>query len=748
MFFSLVAAASDPRATSITFEKIVERMVRYLRNNSLDASKRRTLAIVMNVLNLHLGRKIDLMSKKNVSEAALVADVSFNDMLKTTTEEYQAVQNHIGIDCGCVEVLLITISQCEDNEIRLDAMNTLTQLLQGGNIDIQSKAIEILTEVSNDAIGPRFFFSVRELLRESLDRLKEYRKVRKTNFGRSQTLSQGVVDSGCLFDLLKEMVEGHNVAFQHLLRKQPHSKSANLVEEIVDIWCILSKSLSCIRKWDNAEGSLALNCVYLLIELCQGPCRANQAIFVNNGKAIDGCVCVITANMSKMEDSTLRTRLCSAATCLLAAVLEDADESYIQSVKDLMPGGILNDRAKKVANRLQWLKTMSKTFQKDFFEVLNNEAQAILTLKHCFEVAEEDDEDGDEGEAEEEEAGEEKGHEGKGPDLGLAAQKVAKLSLRSVEIFWHGRCQKTFFTPTLDTLSDASKSRFLEECALDSQETRIKETVKACDDLSDEMVYQNELSEFIIFQWFSTHFLTIKRFVFSLVLLLNVNVMLSTLQDDTLVLANEAFGINSSQGLTVLLGLIVMICYSFLVAYLIVSFGPLEWRRCLRNQVAQDAENEKLKARGEEPSKSKAMTHYFFLIIFYICGCYVHSMTENPYTAERYQNFGETIFAILLPFALRLQLQLPKSPILRRYCAALDALSYPTIRNHLILVVFTWIGLWRSYFFTLTLLDVLTMSPTLYSVVKSVVMPMSQLMQVRSWEERSNELAICRFRAP
>ncbi|GMH53038.1 hypothetical protein TrLO_g6616 [Triparma laevis f. longispina] len=735
-------ASKDPRAVSITFEMLVERMVEYLRNNSLElgASKQKTLAIVMNVLNLHLERKVQCMSKARVNEAALVADVSYNEMLKIQTEEYQGVQNHIGIDCGCVEVLLKCISKCDDGAIRRGGMNTLRKLLEGGNKEIQSKCIEILTEIGGEAIGPSFFFACRELLREALDGLKEYRKVRKTNFERSATLSQGVVDSGSLFDLMKEMVEGHNVTFQHLLRKQPHSKSANLVEEIVEIWTVLSKSLSCIRKWDNAEGALALNCIDLLIELCQGPCRENQEVFVRNGKAIDGCVCVITANMSDMDDTTLRTRLCSAATCLLAAVLEDAEKGYIQSVKDLMPGGILDDRAKKVAGRLQWLKSMSKSFQKDFFEVLNNEAQAILTLKHSFESVEEEEEEeeggvGGGGEEEEEEEGAKEGREGKGGGIAglqlgqLGQPKVAKLALRSVEIFWHGRCQKTFFTPFLDSLSDATKNRFMEECALDSQETRIKEMIKACDDLSDEMVYQNDLSQFVVFQFISVHFLTIKRFVFAMVLLLNINVMLSTLQDETLVLADEAFGFNSSQNLTVLLGLLVMFCYSFIVAYLIVSFGPLEWRRCLRNQVVQDAEVEALKARGEDPPKSNAMRVYCVMIIFYICCCYIHSMTANPYSAEKYQNFGETVFAVLLPLAIRLQLQLPKSPILRRYCAALDALSYPTIRNHLILVVFTWIGLWRSYFFTLTLLDVLTMSPTLAGVVKSVVMPISQLMQ-------------------
>jgi len=119
-------------------------------------------------------------------------------------------------------------------------------------------------------------------------------------------------------------------------------------------------------------------------------------------------------------------------------------------------------------------------------------------------------------------------------------------------------------------------------------------------------------------------------------------------------------------------------------------------------------------------------------IIFYTLCCYIHSMTKNAVSADSYYSLGERVFTIVLPFALRAQLQLPKSPILRRYCAALDTLSYPPIRNHIILVVFTYVGLWKSYFFTLTLLDVLTMSQTLYSVVKSVLIPFSQLTQTFS----------------
>jgi len=74
-----------------------------------------------------------------------------------------------------------------------------------------------------------------------------------------------------------------------------------------------------------------------------------------------------------------------------------------------------------------------------------------------------------------------------------------------------------------------------------------------------------------------------------------------------LVLAARTWGFNDSAGLTVFLGLLVNLSYTIMVAFLIVSFGPLEWRRCLRNQNLQGAEEEELRKRGEDVERSKAM---------------------------------------------------------------------------------------------------------------------------------------------
>ena len=730
-------ALKDPRSVPIKFDSLLDRMVRYLKANSLRADKTETLLTVMQVLKLHMQRVGRLMEPKSLEDGALIEDCSVSEMLERRTQEFMEIQKHVGVDCGCAFVLLNAISKCENGVVREDAVDTLRQLLEGGNEEIQKTCLETLSDTGNGAIGPMFFFAIRDNLREAASKLKEYRRVRKANFSRAASLLSGVKGCTGIVNLLKEMCEGHYRPLQDIFRKQPHARNTNIVEEVAELWTVVAKSLPCVRRWDEAEGQFANELMRLMVEMCQGPCPDNQHIFASNGKCIDGCLCVITANLRGIKDAKLVMQLGSTCMLLLSSILENGTRETIQYVFDLVPVTILDERANKVAKKLEWLDHMGSAFKHEFLDLLNTEAQSILSVKTAFEEILEERElefendaatiegmadhmDGSTAGNDDDKAADEEGL--KQPDLEM-------LNLRNVEVFWHGKCQKVFFNPKLTSLSSASKKRFLDDCDLGSQESRVKAMINACEDLNDEMVYQDTLKEFVIFQWFSKNFLSIKAFVFALVLLLNVNVMLSTLTDSNLVLAESSWGLDTSEGLTVFLGLAVNLFYTIIVAFLIVSFGPLEWRRCLRNQVLQDEEEEAVRQRGEEVQKSHAMLKYFVALLFYVLCCYIHSLTKGAYTTERYQGFGEVLFLILLPFALRQQLQLPKSPILRRYCAALDSLNFPPIKNHIILVIFTYIGLWRSYFFTLTLLDVLTMSMTLYSVVKSVVIPISQLTQ-------------------
>jgi len=348
---------------------------------------------------------------------------------------------------------------------------------------------------------------------------------------------------------------------------------------------------------------------------------------------------------------------------------------------------------------------------------MNAEARSLLTLRHIFLHLR--------GKEEQE-----------GSDAG--GVNMRSLGMLSVEVFWNGRCTKVYFTASPETvaLNEASKERFISIADISNQEARVKSLIGAVDDLDDEVKYQYKLSQFPMYRWLSYYIVSIKKLTFGLVLLLNINVMLSTFDQfnpEESVAGSETFDLGTSSGITIFLGVIVMFLYMIITAFMVVSFVPLEWRRSLRSLNEEMLNDEEVSTTTMGMLKKKvpggALKSWLMGLLFYSAFSYIHATTKNGYESGEYVDLGVNVFVILLPFALRAQLKLPKSPILRRYCALMDALMHPSVRNHMIMVIFTWVGLWRSYFFTLTLLDVLTMSGTLESVVKSVVQPINQLVQ-------------------
>ena len=446
-----------------------------------------------------------------LEEAALIEDTNVQDLLLRKKAEFEQIQMHIGIDCECVEVLLEAISHTKSLGVREDAIDTLRNLLLGGNKNVQTACVDTLTDSGSRSIGAAFFFKVRELLRDNVTKLKEYRIVRKANPVRAESLGGDLLSCLKIMKLMKEMCEGHYRPLQNLLRKQPHAKSTNLVEETMDLFCIVAKSLASVRQWDDVEANVGNEAMTLMIELSQGPCRENQQTFAENAKMIDGCLCVVTANLPSVKDARLKLQLESSCMVLLSSLMENGTPEVIMAIKDLVPVAILDDRAGKVARKLDWLGSMGANFRDEFTEVLNAEAQSIMTLKQAFE--ENDEESGImQGVGEADDGSEDDGGEegGEGRKKGKEKEKSG-LALRNVEVFWHGRCQKVFFNAALDSLSSSSKVRFMDECDLSSQEARVKEMIQACDDLEDEMEYFLKMKDFRVFQIFTRNFLTIKR---------------------------------------------------------------------------------------------------------------------------------------------------------------------------------------------------------------------------------------------
>jgi len=368
-------------------------------------------------------------------------------------------------------------------------------------------------------------------------------------------------------------------------------------------------------------------------------------------------------------------------------------------------------------------------------------------------------------------------------------------SIRCVEVYWNERSIKTFFTlPTVwKSLSASSKAAFLDDLDIENSETRMKGLLDAREELYEEMKYQSKLSSYPAYMYFSEYFFPIKRITYAMVLLLNANVLLSTISslENTSILEDmwQPQGFTAHESVNVTLGLVVVCCYAVILGYLIVSYAPLAYMRSMR---------ERHDYREEHPSEPLfdlgVLGFWVSGVVFYIAASYVHGISSYGATdAGKYASFGWMAFWYVLcasppiersepshkrelmkhqrgdslvllstlappfpshqlslaapcccsftdthaclsrrstfPFMFRAFLVAPKSKVLGMYCAVCDTLNFGALKYHLVLVLFVLMGMSKSYWFTFTLLDILTMSQTLQAVIQSITIPIKQLTQ-------------------
>ena len=185
----------------------------------------------MEVIVLHLNRLHD--SIQNIDDDSLLlamdGDLNASDLQGEREKEFMAAQANLD-ELGLTRVAVKAISHVENEKVLQKALLVVQSLMRDGNSSVQLNINEILTTEETDGA---FSFKVRSLIHEAGEKLKEYRKVRKLNEERSETLVGGVIQVVGLFNTLQQMCEGHQKVTQNLLREQTQNvRSADIISEV------------------------------------------------------------------------------------------------------------------------------------------------------------------------------------------------------------------------------------------------------------------------------------------------------------------------------------------------------------------------------------------------------------------------------------------------------------------------------------------------------------------------------------
>ena len=142
------------------------------------------------------------------------------------------------------------------------------------------------------------------------------------------------------------------------------------------------------------------------------------------------------------------------------------------------------------------------------------------------------------------------------------------------------------------------------------------------------------------------------------------------------------------------------------------------------------AANKKVLITEDKFSDPGAFTFWGVTLVFNLGFCGMHAVNYGA----AWRLYGATIVGINLPWTLlcvRNYIIVPTSKFQRLFCIAFDCtVTKPYFRNHLLLQFVSTQGFIQSEYFTLMLLDIVSNSSILLSIIKSVTSPGASLGMV------------------
>jgi hypothetical protein len=507
--------------------------------------------------------------------------------------------------------------------------------------------------------------------------------------------------------------------------------------------------LQVCRDFDDCQAECTIASMEFLVEVCQGPCTMNQNLICSNQKSVSVCKNLLTCNFKDniLKDPVKKYSLYAQSAMLIASLLENREDGYchkylsdqipqkmieqrmtlIEKIKkDLRKEEGVRDKMRRrgtIAAGMGWLpmgkmagemlmgkgERGKKKFEKigpstinKLFEVLDSEARALLDVKQelAFAIM----------------------MAGEDVDMTLFKQ-LEQRGMVSVEINWLGKTVKAFFNKPVEfkSLSDLSKRDFMNSVDLTSSEGRMKALIEGVDELRDGMRFRHWLSKFMLYKAMREAYHPIKRLVFFLVVLLNFNVLWSEFEDDEDVVGKVKFQ-EESVKITERLSKLVAIGYIVIIIYVVVSFSSLKYKQSVRRR--QVLINHKV-----EPMNWSILKMTLNAVVAYGGFCYIVSVMNKDYTYEDYTNFGLKALFVAFPVILRKLYTVPQSRLMQNYCHLYEVVMDPPLRNHILLLVIIIAGSGNPIFYSMALLDILTMSSALQSVLQAVIKPANQLSQ-------------------
>ena len=793
-------AFADPRSCKVTFKEVSGRMIKYCDANCVsDGGEKEVVCLTLELLVNHLRKQFYLRVNPHehltdyerlrmpIAEVEHTREMAHMEKQKLLTNEARSP-----------ELILKIISTCSGKIFDISLILG-EQLLCARNYDGQGVFFRAIDRGGRDG---SFFVSIKDCLRGANENMKQYKELSMASTKKEECKAE-VAKVLPLLKFLGLLCEGHFEKTQEIMRSQPKNVvTINVLEEVVNFMYLLGRSLPVLREFTDFECSLLLSCLAFLVECTQGPCKANQSYLAAMRKPVEVCKNIFCSSFSRAKDEQLSSAIYSKAMQLIAALLESrgGDETIHLILNEQIPPSMLETRLTEVrkkdvaiAKSLDLKKMHKKGGGSNVAGLIEkqamNTAEVIAIYNICWElepfgeegkafgritaggldfrgqdqygddIMEDDGEGGGGGfdggfegssrgsrgdESENLLPGDDE-NEGGGFDLGEdEIDSIAEYGHKvdAVEVVWHGECLKVHFTLPQEwaSLSERKKEDFLDHVECTTSESRMKGLVDSSDDFLEHMMHMHKLkNQSNIFALLSTFYFTFKIVIFSLTLVLNFNMMLSTFQS----LTDDASGIKfsirsvfsclsgpvsewtSNETWNVCLSVVVVIGNLLVCVFVSVSEIPLSLARSRRHRYA-------LHIGGSHKDKDfnpVPLMNYVSAIFIYCLLAMVHKGAEHfKFEDSTYVNSGLVLFGASFPFTLRSCLKSPRSQILNLFMDVYDTLSPVGFLMSFFQLVCSVVLMEHPFMMAFLLLDAGNMSKSLQLCFKAILIPFKQLL--------------------
>lgn len=441
---------------TITWPDLLTRMQKYVTTH-LHAKEQQTCIRILDTLRTHL------VAVRCVSGELL----EFCDLPLAVQQKFVEKQNLLNSSgiTTLVARIMSTHFSTEDDDLPAAAFRLAMELLNGGNAAVQRSIFDFVNGQSKGFL----FGHLRARLRAACNHVRSRKEECEIQYiAPSASARRKAEYAISTFEFIRLLCEGHSLMMQHLIREQPTcQRTVNLLQETSHLLGLqIGGSLDC-RRMDEVAMECVSAALALLIEALQGPCSENQQWLVGDWQAMEVCKSILSSPFSHRVKESHVLALKGLVIKLFASCMEGRGDKVTHTkLAELLEVPLLLNFAVELDKGMA-----SPRIEQQALEICVDLFSDLKQLQSIDEFR------------------------NKCADHGLTSFRNDRISY--VEVFWNGRCELVMFPlPTAYvSLSDKTKSKFLQHAVLSTADSRMKALISARDNLAAEMSHLHHLEK-------------------------------------------------------------------------------------------------------------------------------------------------------------------------------------------------------------------------------------------------------------